>query len=72
MYSQVRVSAIFAFVSFVILLSVSGVPAHIEDVKVSSLPLNGACAACLLKTWKWPGLCTIYFYFLDFLLEAVL
>lgn len=30
----VRVSAIFAFVSFVILLSVSGVPAHIDDVKI--------------------------------------
>ncbi|CAL4928516.1 unnamed protein product [Urochloa decumbens] len=31
---MVRVSAIFAFVSFVILLSVSGVPAHIDEVKI--------------------------------------
>ena len=48
--SQVRVSAIFAFVSFVILLSFSGVPAHIDEVKVSPLPLHGACTACVLKT----------------------
>ena len=51
MCSQVRVSAIFAFVSFVILLSFSGVPAHIDEVKVSPLPLNGACAACILKNF---------------------
>ncbi|XP_062213902.1 ABC transporter G family member 3 isoform X1 [Phragmites australis] len=31
-----RVSAIFAFVSFIILLSVSGVPAHIDEVKIYS------------------------------------
>jgi len=31
---MVRVSAIFAFVSFVILLSFSGVPAHIDEVKI--------------------------------------
>jgi hypothetical protein len=49
--AQVRVSAIFAFVSFVILLSFSGVPAHIDEVKVSSLPLNGACAACILENF---------------------
>ncbi|GJN40411.1 hypothetical protein PR202_gb29619 [Eleusine coracana subsp. coracana] len=33
---KVRVSAIFAFVSFVIFLSVSGVPAHIDEVKIYS------------------------------------
>ncbi|KAK3145410.1 hypothetical protein QOZ80_3BG0252500 [Eleusine coracana subsp. coracana] len=33
---MVRVSAIFAFVSFVIFLSVSGVPAHIDEVKIYS------------------------------------
>ncbi|KAL6909336.1 hypothetical protein ACP4OV_001617 [Aristida adscensionis] len=31
-----RVSALFAFVSFIILLSVSGVPAHINEIKVYS------------------------------------
>ena len=51
MCSQVRVSAIFAFVSFVILLSFSGVPAHIDEVKVSPLPLHGACTACVLKNF---------------------
>ncbi|CAN6321874.1 unnamed protein product [Urochloa humidicola] len=30
----VRVSAIFAFVSFIILLSVSGIPTHIDEVKI--------------------------------------
>ncbi|TVU44252.1 hypothetical protein EJB05_03688 [Eragrostis curvula] len=33
---KVRVSAIFAFVSSVILLSVSGVPAHIDEIKIYS------------------------------------
>lgn len=33
---MVRVSAIFSFVSFVILLSVSGVPAHIDEIKIYS------------------------------------
>uniref|UniRef100_A0A0A9H0N7 ABC-2 type transporter transmembrane domain-containing protein n=1 Tax=Arundo donax TaxID=35708 RepID=A0A0A9H0N7_ARUDO len=31
-----RVSAIFAFVSFVILLSVSGIPAHIDEIRIYS------------------------------------
>jgi hypothetical protein len=34
---MVRVSAIFVYVSFVILLSVSGVPAHIDEIKVKVL-----------------------------------
>ncbi|XP_066164546.1 ABC transporter G family member 3 isoform X3 [Oryza sativa Japonica Group] len=33
---MVRVSAIFVYVSFVILLSVSGVPAHIDEIKIYS------------------------------------
>ncbi|KAM0885836.1 hypothetical protein ACQ4PT_030088 [Festuca glaucescens] len=33
---KVRVSAIFVFVSFVILLSVCGVPAHINEIKIYS------------------------------------
>lgn len=37
LFQQVRVSAIFVYVSFVILLSVSGVPAHIDEIKVKVL-----------------------------------
>uniref|UniRef100_A0A0E0D9T6 ABC transporter domain-containing protein n=1 Tax=Oryza meridionalis TaxID=40149 RepID=A0A0E0D9T6_9ORYZ len=33
---KVRVSAIFVYISFVILLSVSGVPAHIDEIKIYS------------------------------------
>uniref|UniRef100_A0A0E0KLU7 ABC transporter domain-containing protein n=1 Tax=Oryza punctata TaxID=4537 RepID=A0A0E0KLU7_ORYPU len=33
---MVRVSAIFVYVSFVILLSVSGVPSHIDEIKIYS------------------------------------
>lgn len=34
---QVRVAAVFAFISFASLLSIAGLPAHIKEIKVCAV-----------------------------------
>lgn len=53
---QVRVSAIFSFVSFMMLLSVSGLPAHICELKVAFL----LYFISLIKTKKVRELLEVY------------
>ncbi|GJM97319.1 hypothetical protein PR202_ga14238 [Eleusine coracana subsp. coracana] len=62
---KVRVSAIFAFVSFVIFVSVSGVPSHIDEVKVNNLSSNSFYGSFIvILFWQCHVSSSLVFYFL--------